>query len=148
MDDELVLWLRKSAKWQRKWAADVKDIREWCGNCEEKPLPSERLDAAADALLSFREENARRDWQPIETAPKDGTCILIAGGIYDWDSSWGETLPFSGVTIASWNDIRTGKPWQGENCGGHDEYYRYAPTHWMPLPEPPRAALAPTQRKE
>lgn len=69
------------------------------------------------------------DWQPIETAPRDGTRILVTGGglaeaisdaEYDttvgcWDTPY-ETL-----------DDRDNEP-EGYN----------RPTHWMPLPAPPQ----------
>lgn len=56
------------------------------------------------------------NWLPIESAPKDGTSILV------WDGS---------ATIAHW----LGDEWVNE-CS--DEYLMVSPvTHWMPLPEPP-----------
>jgi hypothetical protein len=70
-----------------------------------------------------------RSWQPIETAPKDGTRILL------WDTDE--------VVIAKWDDISTGgaKGWQIAVVNMHSNlnYYEaaYNPTHWMPLPEPP-----------
>jgi len=59
------------------------------------------------------------EWQPIETAPQDGTEILIAGR-YD----------FSGVWDMAVGDCRGGKarPFVGEHTA----------THWMPLPAPPQ----------
>jgi hypothetical protein len=78
------------------------------------------------------------EWQPIETAPRDAS-ILICGGTMDWDDSWGENIPFTGVTIAEYDNPYKDSPhpWRGGNTGGHDTYYRYNPTHWMPLPSPP-----------
>lgn len=58
------------------------------------------------------------NWQPIETAPKDGTMILVHG-------------PY-GFLIVHWgNEANSG--WHGED----GEWPEYACTHWMPLPEPP-----------
>jgi hypothetical protein len=60
------------------------------------------------------------DWQPIETAPKDGTDILV----YD-----------NGVMfVTSWVDV---DGWQGWWETGRVEP---PPTHWMPLPDPPTEA--------
>lgn len=60
-------------------------------------------------------------WQPIETAPKDGTLILIAkGGASAWHNM------FAGY----WDEGL------GEFKYHRDGYVRN-PTHWMPLPPPP-----------
>jgi hypothetical protein len=70
------------------------------------------------------------DWQPIETAPKDGTRILL------WDTDE--------AVVAKWDDISMGgaKGWQIAvvKLIGDVNYYEatFNPTHWMPLPEPPR----------
>jgi hypothetical protein len=59
-------------------------------------------------------------WQPIETAPKDGTEILAVrlGG---------------GCDVVEWVDWKPGW-WNGDVAHDADFF-----THWMPLPEPPRA---------
>ena len=63
------------------------------------------------------------DWQPIETAPRDGTWILLTGGSVGWD--WdGDSKPR--VVAAQFSE---------RNAGHYGEYEN--PTHWMPLPEPP-----------
>ena len=73
------------------------------------------------------------EWQPIETAPKDGTEVLV--------------FCRHGVKIAYWNAEPT--VWDGSNdpCWTvfepEDYFYGFhlvgpsAPTHWMPLPSPP-----------
>lgn len=61
------------------------------------------------------------EWQPIETAPKDGTRFLAAE---EWDIREGWLF-----VVAK---VRNGKfvvAW--DNCDEID------PTHWMPLPAPP-----------
>jgi hypothetical protein len=75
------------------------------------------------------------EWRDIESAPKDGTQVLITGGTFENSMSMGGPGPYQAVTIASYNYY--GGEWQGENAGGHDEYYWHHPTHWMPLPAPP-----------
>lgn len=77
------------------------------------------------------------EWQPIETAPKDGTRIILAqnGGVEvgSWhaeDSGYYETIS----STASERKQR----WVQTSDGywtGLDEIYD--PTHWMPLPSPP-----------
>jgi len=63
------------------------------------------------------------DWQPIETAPKDGTTILGYGR-------------YLGILPVYWG--RTGElnplAWLGGHCRVH---HIEQPTHWMPLPIPP-----------
>lgn len=61
-------------------------------------------------------------WQPIETAPKDGTLILAA-----WDKS-------QAVSIVSYAKEPTG----GFFWLTDDDCFVSTPTHWMPLPEPPK----------
>lgn len=63
-------------------------------------------------------------WQPIETAPKDGTGILL------YRRYEGKFLHLVDVG-----------EWQKENEGGPRWAWRYStwePTHWMPLPDPPK----------
>lgn len=70
-------------------------------------------------------------WQPIETAPKDGTCILVFPAIFS-----GQT-----VAIASWDrDEHSRKPrpfWRHDSFAGVSMSRANQPTHWMSMPEPP-----------
>ena len=76
---------------------------------------------AALAALSAQVQDVA-GWQPIETAPKDGTRLLLM-----WE-------PFSGmsehVELGKWN-VRNG--WV--NTYGHA--FSGSPTHFMPLPAAP-----------
>ena len=65
----------------------------------------------------------RMEWQPIETAPKDGTPILIWDGEIQYVCAWVQ---------------RTPGDWRWFEFDG-EFYHSYKPTHWMPLPEPPLA---------
>jgi len=61
-------------------------------------------------------------WQPIETAPRDGDAILT----FDIRSNY---YP----TVRHWDEGEDGDmAWQPRIRG-------VFPTHWMPLPEPPQA---------
>lgn len=65
------------------------------------------------------------DWQPIDTAPKDGTRILCF-----WDggcviTKWDERLRFAGWQMPPMMTVRAA------------DRSAWFPTHWMPLPEPP-----------
>lgn len=68
-------------------------------------------------------------WQPIETAPRDGTSVLLF--LDQSYSSVTRHLIYIGWAegIDEFGSIR----WEAEadvECGLN-------PTHWMPLPEPP-----------
>jgi hypothetical protein len=75
------------------------------------------------------------EWQPIETAPKDGTAILVWNGLnsgfYTREQDMGVALwrkqAFPG------NDRMR---WCAKDCC--DGVTTYEPTHWMPLPDPPQ----------
>jgi hypothetical protein len=66
------------------------------------------------------------NWQPIETAPKDGTDILI------WNGSW--------MVTVRWAPPYQYGYWDLVECGTHasDGFLTYDPTHWMPLPSKPQ----------
>lgn len=82
-------------------------------------------------------------WQPIETAPKDGTFIRIKfadgktiraafeGGLLDtdWKDCGGWMAPDDDAPTC-WTD---GICWEVNE----DDIKSKEPTHWMPLPNPP-----------
>lgn len=84
------------------------------------------------------------EWQPIETAPEDGTVVLLWGGMPDTSSD--ETDWFQGFGNGrSWRRPRPVSAWWDgygwAYCsydGGHYGSYEGA-THWMLLPAPPSA---------
>lgn len=63
------------------------------------------------------------EWQPIETAPKDGTVVLVWGTHNRCPGNPRHPYP------ARWSNGW----WLAEGNAGID----YG-THWMPLPEPPK----------
>lgn len=64
------------------------------------------------------------EWQPIETAPRDGTRVILA-----WD----------GVRVGYFLDNSASiKPWSGWKVPSMETWPKGQPTHWMPLPEPPK----------
>lgn len=71
-------------------------------------------------------------WQPIETAPKDGSAVLLyPSGCWAEDDDRGE--------VAYWVEDMGGWVTQGRRADDATE-----PTHWHPLPSSPAAApLAP-----
>ena len=59
------------------------------------------------------------EWQPIETAPKDETRILMYRTGYAESTAVGAYWP----TWEQWVSVPGSYTWK--------------PTHWMPLPKPP-----------
>lgn len=74
------------------------------------------------------------DWQPIETAPKDGTAVIVYGGNDEANGKLqvGQGFWDSYVCMVSGTMMR----WCWENGAVPCDPQ---PTHWMPLPKPPRA---------
>ena len=70
------------------------------------------------------------EWQPIETAPKDGTRIILFGDKY-WPNP---------ITSAKWH----GTMWIG---GPYDNASVNNPTHWMPF-EAPNMVIQGAERSE
>ena len=75
------------------------------------------------------------EWQNIETAPKDGTVILLyRESFLDWarivTGEW-DTDKYASKPKPRWTHHR-------ENLTGAIEGRRYQPTKWQPLPEPPK----------
>lgn len=68
------------------------------------------------------------EWQPIETAPKDGAPFLAC---MDW-----RVDDLGKCCVIRWRaPISSRSPGQWLSIPGD---WSYRPTHWMPLPEPPQ----------
>lgn len=102
--------------------------------------------AATAAIAAMRGEPV--GWQPIESAPRDGTAILAYG-----------TMPGENARVNGWVCVREtkwrcypkGSPgyarWEtGDGTLGlgwdwyesvHNWAHTWTPTHWRPLPTPP-----------
>ena len=83
------------------------------------------------AGLKAGRAEAKNDWQPLATAPKDGTRVLLClnpGGpvVVGW---WGPKFSAYGVNYK--DDWGFGPNW--------NQRFRFPPIYWMPLPEPPEA---------
>ena len=65
------------------------------------------------------------EWQPIETAPRDGTFVLVCGP--------------DGVDKAQFRDWSFEPAWTRDYTASYENDLAdvTAPTHWMPLPPPP-----------
>lgn len=102
------------------------------------------VSALLDELDRLRAELQARQWQPIETAPKDGTLILLGRHPLEdceaisvpgfWQEGWEDSIDDMGCFVDCQFDVfhpprRFGNPkYQTEGS---------QPTHWMPLPPAP-----------
>ncbi len=114
-------------------------------------LTSERMSPDSVALVKDQivsppptPDVERLTWQPIATAPKDGTTVLLW-----WESEIGEeVVEFYGC--GRWREFGDGsKGWSGESIHASEKGYwtrliGEQPTHWMPLPDRPVAGDTPT----
>lgn len=106
------------------------------------------MNQAKTALAALPSAPVQAAWQPISTAPKDGTWVLLAGG--DTGEDW--MLPEEDKEALKTDVTRpvTAK-WESDlmECGYDDGNWFIAywdndwrsayrnPTHWMPLPACP-----------
>ena len=103
------------------------DDLAWCEDRAAQALAKPR-----EAIEALRAELAKPDgWMPIDTAPKDGTYILLGST----DGAWiARNYP---VYVSGY---RPEDPWQSMMLN-HEHMGRYPkakPTHWMPLPPSPQ----------
>lgn len=80
------------------------------------------------------------EWRSIETAPRDGTRVLLYGPEGVTEGAWNiHGYKDDLAHLRRWNPI-----WLSEHgcgcCGGDN----YVATHWMPLPPPPSPVTADT----
>jgi hypothetical protein len=80
-----------------------------------------------DALRAVADEKEAQRWQPIETAPKDGTSVLLVNHK-------------GNIAAGLWMDSFTGAGWYLRGGSDPDEFFNghFGPTHWMPLPKGPK----------
>lgn len=72
-------------------------------------------------------------WQPIETAPKDGTSVLL------WFPSRQGYVGRQDCVPCHWSEWGGGV-WENATSG---HMQSDTPTHWMPLPAPPQPKAPP-----
>lgn len=101
----------------KEWWRNHGLILDCVRNCYENPVD-----------VAYQAWKAAKQWQPIETAPKDGTVLLVCGQ--------------DGVRAIA--RYERSNPHFGNNGHwvsrmGHEENCTDA-LYWMPLPEPPHEA--------
>ena len=105
--------------------------REWCAKVEafkrdvlaprdatHRPQPVSVAASYRSAPIVRDKVMAWLDWRPIDTAPKDGTAVLV------WDGYDLMVSRFGACGVNEWSTRAL--------CAEE-------PTHWIPLPEPPDA---------
>ena len=123
---ELRLELTKNLKWNGLLGVWLIKHHELIGLIER----------AADALQALE----RVPWQPIETAPKDGTQVMLTNGISVAHGNWLHAEPF----IREIRDLE-GRYIDQDESDGYDGWIDFIggmmpePTLWMPLPTPPES---------
>lgn len=92
---------------------------------------SDALRALDEALAGASAQPQAAGWRQIETAPRDGTTVIVARhmGDFGWIRGCASWVGGTGF-VAGW--VSKGfDPVMGELGLAH-------PTHWQPLPEPPK----------
>ena len=94
---------------------------DWSGGCWGR-------DPEREGEVEYIRADLVPQWQPIETAPKDGTAILSTWhSLFKYQDKWFIQPVFfrDGIWLHLWD---------------HDETLPLNPTHWQPLPSPPPAS--------
>ncbi len=137
-------YLEKNADAIQSLTAQVESLESQLADAHVQRVEAEQrtvivgrdLAAQVESLTTALREDratgrAEEEWQPIETAPKDGTHILV------WRPDEGDRKHKAHAGICYWR----------KNCWYTSRRYQQ-PTHWKPLPAPPGSLSSPpTQEK-
>jgi hypothetical protein len=115
---------RNCAKW---YVCADRVIPDACDPCEELS----HFEAVAVAE-KYQRGTGEAGWRPIDTAPKDGTWILVF--VPDSPMAWG---PYE---LTCWITDYSGRQYWCEMDVSEELEGAEDITHWMPLPEPPPLA--------
>lgn len=106
------------------------EVLETGCKCGDEAISKENADfivALVNAWPALRQlhAGASSGWQPISSAPKDGTHILLLHGVYKraWTGHWREDSPAPGLNWVS--------------STYEHAYPTNAFSHWQPLPDAP-----------
>lgn len=73
------------------------------------------------------------EWRDIKTAPKDGSAILLFVPDKPVRDMWrGHVFDDPRFCVGYW------RTWYSQPEWGNRNDAHFNPTHWMPLPEPPK----------
>lgn len=82
------------------------------------------------------------EWQPIETAPKNGQWLLLCYqnqlGKWRWAIGSWETEILMDAEFGHDEYAPAGWYESPESCPYENDAFLIEPTHWMPLPGPPQ----------
>jgi hypothetical protein len=89
------------------------------------------LATRSDALFGvWRQGGMFPNWQPITTAPKDGTRVLIFEPGFHMPGCI-HAISAGTIRVSYWRKDTIPMGWTGRER---------APSHWLPLPPPPNSA--------
>lgn len=121
---------------------DPQTLGEPCGYALVKPSRAGRRDVSEDEVLrriAATPPAPIEGWRPIETAPKDGTQIILTNGKTVAQGWWEHQEPFVREKRGS-----AGVYLDQQEHDGFDDWLDCEggmlpnPTHWMPLPAAPQ----------
>lgn len=77
-------------------------------------------------------QQAAPGWQPIETAPKDGTLLVVANAEGTWLAKYQDVYQ---------SGFKPSNPWASMllNHAHIEHFTSWLPTHWMQIPAAPKA---------
>jgi len=106
----------------RQLAALKAELREICAAIDDPAC-----DLTLTAVECIKKLKAENEWQPIETAPKDGT-VFLGYKLGQFRECY--KVPRDDCDMWCF----------GGTSGADDLFPNIKPTHWMPLPKPPAMA--------
>ena len=108
------------------WTLTAPDGRVWQGDSPLRCVAAEsreRVPAEVQLQRIFDAASEDHDWLPIDSAPKDGTRVIL---------SWGG----KSITGFYLDNSKTATPWAGWRTESLVPQPTGKPTHWQPFPAP------------
>ena len=100
-------------------------------------LERELAAAKADLAAAIKERDEATSWRPIETAPMDGTVVMLYG---DGRVTCGSWIAERDIMVSDHSGCYPSGETEPAYWQSHDGGFTesHPATHWMPLPQPPR----------